>query len=87
MFSVLLEGLLVPCPWQDRRERASGWFQRVLFGKARRFSKAWRCAMSDSDGDTGPKEAPIGGAQKKDFIYKVKAFKRRTLHGLQKVYI
>ena len=41
--------------------------------------------MSDSDGDTGSKEVPVGGEKKKDFLYKVKAFKRRTLHGLQKV--
>lgn len=36
--------------------------------------------MSDSDGE-GQNE----GGQKKDFMYKIKAFKRRTLHAVQKV--
>ena len=34
--------------------------------------------MSDSDGENE-------GGKKKDFMYKVKAFKRRTLHAVQKV--
>ena len=37
--------------------------------------------MSDSDGE----QVAAAGGQKKDFMYKVKAFKRRTLHAVQKV--
>mmetsp|Transcript_35130 Transcript_35130/g.72395 ORF Transcript_35130/g.72395 Transcript_35130/m.72395 type:complete len:392 (-) Transcript_35130:170-1345(-) len=36
--------------------------------------------MSDSDGEKGDGDHP-----KKDFMYKVKAFKRRTMHAVQKV--
>mmetsp|Transcript_25603 Transcript_25603/g.60830 ORF Transcript_25603/g.60830 Transcript_25603/m.60830 type:complete len:380 (-) Transcript_25603:406-1545(-) len=39
--------------------------------------------MSDSDGE-GSANAAAAGGQKKDFMYKVKAFKRRTFHAVQK---
>ncbi|EKX46864.1 hypothetical protein GUITHDRAFT_107219 [Guillardia theta CCMP2712] len=41
-----------------------------------------RITMSDSDEHHA---APEAGAVKKDLIYKMKAFKRRTLHSVQKV--
>jgi hypothetical protein len=42
--------------------------------------------MSDSDVED-PSEAAAAGTEHKGFLYKVKAFKRRTLHKVQKVYL
>jgi hypothetical protein len=44
--------------------------------------------MSDSDNeDQSEAASTTGGTEHKGFLYKVKAFKRRTLHKVQKVFV
>jgi hypothetical protein len=43
--------------------------------------------MSDSDEDQSEAASTAGAEQHKGFLYKVKAFKRRALHKVQKAHI